>query len=364
MIVPVAFDWDRDGDADLIVGDEDGRVAFVENTGKFADDRTPLFHPPRYFRQQADTLKCGALATPVGFDWDGDGDMDIVSGNTSGVIEWFENLSGRGVANPKWAAPKRVEAAGKPFRVMAGPNGSIQGPAEAKWGYTTLSVADWDLDGLPDIIFNSIHGKVEWLRNTGTRGKPLLAEAQPLRVDWPGAPPKPAWTWWKPEPGTLATQWRTTPFVIDLNRDGLPDLVMLDHEGFMAFFERFRKDGALTLKPPVRVFTDTSGKPLRLAERPAGGSGRRKLCLADWDGDGVVDLLLNGSNADLYKGLGHKDGLWRFERKGPLASRNIEGHDVSPTVVDFRGDGIPDFLGGAEDGRFYHLENPRRNSAR
>jgi hypothetical protein len=47
-----------------------------------------------------------------------------------------------------------------------------------------------------------------------------------------------------------------------------------------------------------------------------------------------------------------------------LASRNIEGHDVSPTVVDFRGDGIPDFLGGAEDGRFYHLENPRRKAAR
>jgi len=28
-------------------------------------------------------------------------------------------------------------------------------------------------------------------------------------------------------------------------------------------------------------------------------------------------------------------------------------------VVDFDGDGIPDFLGGAEDGRFYYLKNPR-----
>ena len=52
---------------------------------------------------------------------------------------------------------------------MAGPNGSIQGPAEAKWGYTTLSVADWDGDGLPDIVVNSIWGRVEWLRNVGTR---------------------------------------------------------------------------------------------------------------------------------------------------------------------------------------------------
>jgi hypothetical protein len=39
--------------------------------------------------------------------------------------------------------------------------------------------------------------------------------------------------------------------------------------------------------------------------------------------------------------------------------QNIEGHDVSPAVVDFRGDGIPDFVGGAEDGHFYFLSNPR-----
>jgi hypothetical protein len=31
-------------------------------------------------------------------------------------------------------------------------------------------------------------------------------------------------------------------------------------------------------------------------------------------------------------------------------------------VVDFNGDGVPDFLGGAEDGRFYYLRNPRTQS--
>ena len=45
MIAPVAFDWDKDGDFDLIVGDEDGRVAFVENTGRLVD-RLPQFEPP------------------------------------------------------------------------------------------------------------------------------------------------------------------------------------------------------------------------------------------------------------------------------------------------------------------------------
>ena len=359
MIVPIAFDWDKDGDLDLIVGDEDGRVAFVENAGKLSADRVPTFAPPVYFQQEADTLKCGALATPVGYDWDGDGDMDIVSGNTAGYIEFFENLSGPKVATPKWAAPKRLEAGGEIFRILAGPNGSIQGPAEAKWGYSTLNIADWDADGLPDIMVNGIWGKVQFLKNTGTRREPKLAAPQPLEVQWEGAAPKPAWTWWNPVGKELATQWRTTPTLYDFNNDGLLDLAMLDQEGYLAFFERARVDGKLVLKAPRRAFINEAGQPLQLNNKIAGGSGRRKLCVTDWDGDGKFDFLLNSSNADFLKQVEARDGNWVMKNAGTLAERNIEGHDVSPTVVDFDGDGIPDFLGGAEDGRFYFMKNPR-----
>ncbi len=359
MIVPVAFDWDKDGDTDLIVGDEDGRVALVENTGKHSKNRTPVFAPPIYFKQEADTLKCGALATPVGYDWDGDGDTDIVSGNTAGFIEFFENLSGTNASHPKWNAPKRLQINGKDFRVMAGPNGSIQGPAEAKWGYTTLNIADWDADGLPDIVFNSIWGRVQWLKNIGTRREPKLASPQSIEVEWQGDTPKPAWLWWNPKGKELATQWRTTPVLHDFNKDGLLDLAMLDQEGYLAFFERTKKDDKLTLKAPRRAFVDEKGSALQLNAKTAGGSGRRKLSVTDWDGDGKFDFLLNSSNADLMKQIGEKDGNWVIKNTGSLASKNIEGHDVSPTTVDFDGDGIPDFIGGAEDGRFYFMKNPR-----
>jgi hypothetical protein len=359
MIVPVAFDWDRDGDVDLVVGDEDGRVALVENTGKLSADRTPQFLPPRYFSQQADVLKCGALATPVGVDWDGDGDTDIVSGNTAGYIEFFENTSGPNVAEPAWAAPIRLAAGDEAFRVMAGPNGSIQGPAEAKWGYTTFSVADWDGDALPDVVLNSILGRVVWLRNVGTRTDPRLAPPMPIEVEWESAPPKPAWTWWTPQGKELATQWRTTPVVYDFTGDGLADLAMLDVEGYLALFERAKRGDKLVLLSPRRAFVDEAGQPLRLNERRAGGSGRRKLCVTDWTGDGRFDFLLNSANADLLEQVDHRDGKWYFRKAGSIAQQNIEGHDVSPTVVDFDGNGIPDFLGGAEDGHFYFLANPR-----
>jgi hypothetical protein len=374
MITPTAIDWDKDGDFDLIVGDEDGRVAFIENTGKFDDKRVPLFLSPRYFQQEAADLKFGALATPFGVDWDGDGDIDIISGNTAGYMGFFENLSGPRVAPPKWAAPKLLEAGGKILRIMAGPNGSIQGPCEAKWGYTTASVADWDSDGLPDLILNSIWGKVQWYRNIGTRREPKLDAAQPIEVEWKGPQPALAYGWLRPEGKALLTQWRTTPVAVDWNKDGLVDLVMLDQEGYLAFFERAKRDGKLVLLAPQRVFRGDKlapedprpkfvqtgfNEPLWMNKKLAGGSGRRKLCIVDWDGDGRLDILANAANAAFLRQTDAHDGAFFFKDLGLLDNRNIEGHDVSPTTVVFDGDGIPDFLGGAEDGRFYFLKNPR-----
>ena len=73
-----------------------------------------------------------------------------------------------------------------------------------------------------------------------------------------GEAPKPAWNWWNPEPGTLTTQWRTTPVALDWNGDGLTDLVVMDHEGYLAYFERFRTPaGELLLKPGRRIFHAT-----------------------------------------------------------------------------------------------------------
>lgn len=352
MVVPVAYDWDDDGDQDLIVGDEDGRVALVEHTGKISGG-VPQFLPPKYFQQQAADVKFGALATPCGFDWDGDGDDDILCGNTAGYIGYFENLGG---SPPSWAAPKLLKADGQTIRIQAGSNGSIQGPCEAKWGYTTLTAGDWDHDGLPDLVVNSIWGKVVWYRNVGTRGRPQLAAAQPVKVAWTGKPPKPAWNWWEPEPGTLVTQWRTTPVVVDFNADGYNDLVMLDHEGYLAFFERQEQDGELVLLPGQRIFVDRDGKPLQLNPGYAGRSGRRKLAVVDWDGDGKLDVLVNSSNANFYRQVGQQDGKIVLQDMGKMYERNIAGHTSSPTVVDWNRDGVPELLVGSEDGRLYYAE--------
>ena len=355
MITPTAYDWDRDGDYDLIVGDEDGRVALVENTGDL-DGSFPVFKKPVYFQQQADTLKFGALSTPFACDWDGDGDTDILCGNTAGYIGLFENL-GRGENGlPKWSAPsllparadaansktKGAEPSMRPFRVMAGPSGSIQGPCEAKWGYTTLSAADWDQDGDLDILYNSIRSQIGILRNDdGT-----LVSVQP-ETDVTEGPPK--WYWWETESNASVTQWRTTPIAIDFDGDKRLDLVALDQEGY------------LTLRPQrksaERIFVNEDNAPLCLNPRSCGGSGRIKLAVVDWDGDSRLDVLVNSQNAIWYRNCETRDGKIVLKNLGNLARRNVAGHTSSPAVCDFDKDGKPDLLVGAENGRIYHINH-------
>ncbi|PHN02293.1 FG-GAP repeat domain-containing protein [Flavilitoribacter nigricans] len=372
MITPVSIDWNKDGHIDLIVGDEDGRVALVKNTGQLKNG-TPVFLPPQYFQQEATDLKFGALVTPFSYDWDGDGDEDLICGNTAGYIGFIENLDGG--TSPRWAPPRYLEADGQVIRPMAGGNGSIQGPCEAKWGYSTLSVADWDQDGLPDIMLNSIWGKVVWYENVGTPGNPQLTAARPVTVEWEGTNPKPEWNWWSPQGQELATQWRTTPYMIDWNNDGLQDLIMLDHEGYLSFFERYQDDaGQLKLKAPERIFRgkgasvfDAKNREqegpadslLKLNNRIGGSSGRRKFCFVDWDRDGRLDLLVNSVSVNFFKNMGaDRAGRIMLQDMGPLTDMELAGHTTSPTVVDWDKDGVPDLLIGAEDGRFYYLKNP------
>lgn len=352
MIVPVAIDWDKDGDIDLICGDEDGRVAFIEHLGKVKDG-LPEFAPPVYFQQEASEVKFGALVTPYGVDWDSDGDVDIVAGNTAGYLGLIENL---GVFDGKirWNRPKLLSASGKPIRIQAGNNGSIQGPCESKWGYTTLSVADWNHDGLHDVILNSIWGKVQWCENIGRTGVPELAEPKPIEVQWSGKPPKPSWNWWQPVGKELVTQWRTTPAVVDWDSDGLLDLIMLDHQGELAFFQRKQAGEELVLLPGKNIFRDENLQPLNLVRGRAGKSGRRKIQVVDWDQDGHLDILMNSENADFYRNMGIQDGVVVLKNFGPMDSRKISGHTSSPTVVDFDADGVPELLVGAEDGHLYY----------
>jgi len=350
MIQPRVIEWHKDGRPSLLIGEEGGTLTFVENLSPFGQE--PKWAAPRQLEQLDPFVKSGSLARPVAADWNGDGKLDLIAGNSAGYIEWFENTGSREV--PEFTARGYLQANGKPIRRVAGANKSIQGPAEAKWGYANPTVADWDMDGKLDLLVNDIWGEVVWYK--GTANIQELEPARNIEVEWHGAAPKPEWVWWEPQGKQLLTQWRTTPEVVDWDRDGLPDLVMLNHQGYLCLFRRARQNGQLTLKAPERIFVTESGRFLNLANGRAGSSGRRKIDLVDWDGDGDLDLLTDSDQGPLwYENRGTVERAVMALR-GLVARAPLAGHNPTPNAADWNGDGKLDLLIGAEDGFFYFFD--------
>jgi hypothetical protein len=355
-IHPTAIDWNKDGHIDIIAGEESGRISFLKNTGKIVDG-VPEFLPPRFFQQEAKYVDFGALVAPRVFDWDGDGLDDIISGNEMGHIGFIKNLGGK---IPKWDWPKLLEVDGIPIRIIA--NEALPNTETPYWGYTTIDVGIWDEDNLPDILVNDHNGNVVYLKNIGSRKSPKLAVPKPVEVEWQGKPQKPVWIPGVSEGNELLAPWRTSPFIMDFNKDGLNDLVMLDFEGYLAVFPRSKKNDKLVLGHPERNFAFPTGEPILLNQLTGLSSGRLKITFADWDGDGLEDLIVSSKPAvDWMKNLGMKDGKMVLQYMGRIASRTLMGHTDGPVVADWNKDGIPDLLVGAENGVFYYWERSSFN---
>ncbi len=89
---PYAVDWDGDGHLDLVVGNFSGTFYWFKGLGK------GKFEPkPEQILVDGKPLKIsGVHSDPIVIDWDGDGDLDIVSGSSDGSIVWAENKAGKG----------------------------------------------------------------------------------------------------------------------------------------------------------------------------------------------------------------------------------------------------------------------------
>jgi hypothetical protein len=106
---PFAIDWDADGQLDLVVGNFAGSFYWFKGQGQ------GQFEPKPTAIQTGDSpLRIdGAHSDPFVIDWDGDGDLDLLSGSSKGGVQWAENSAGRGKV-PELAAFQTLIEAGLP----------------------------------------------------------------------------------------------------------------------------------------------------------------------------------------------------------------------------------------------------------
>ncbi|UCC64567.1 MAG: VCBS repeat-containing protein, partial [Anaerolineae bacterium] len=129
---PAFADIDGDGDLDCFVGDEQGTLTYVRNTGSPTSPRwaTPV-------RPYAG-LDLGSYSAPAFLDVDRDGDLDILSGVENGSLAYARNA---GTArSPAWELV------------------TTQYPPIQAGDRTTPAAADLDGDGKPDLMIGDGDG--------------------------------------------------------------------------------------------------------------------------------------------------------------------------------------------------------------
>ncbi len=361
---PCMADIDGDGDQDFLWSNDQALIGWNENIA-FEGSEPVLLRQTKFLQQLNPFVDPGALVIPVMTDWDDDGDLDIICGASDEYVYYYEN---RGTAKrPVFDGPTRIDADHAPICIRAGKYGSIQGEAENDWAYLNPEVADWNGDGLKDLILGGVQGIHFLYLNVGAPGRPRLTDAGTIEVNWKEGPSVPEWLRFKPSGSELIGMQRTRPAAVDWNGDGVMDLVTLDHENKLAFFQGLEREGKVIVEEGRNIFTFERAHAQSLyINRPeqelkwVGAksyyhfTGRTVNNIVDWDHDGDFDLVWDNVNGRLYENTG-SNGQPHFVDRGDLVPDRIVRHNTGPDVVDVDGDGWEDLICGAETGRIFYF---------
>ena len=196
------MDYDADGRTDIVTGSYTGQFYLFRRQadGSFAQRELLV-------DEAGDTLmmpfKTVYSVTPELVDMDADGDLDLVVGNRSGAVQVVTNTGTRRA--PVWSKQRQ--------QLTTVDGQAIQG--------SNAHHADWDGDGLRDLVVGSEWGEVRWYRNLGANDAPRYAAGAVL-VEKENAPRDPEGTTPK-RPGM-----RVKVHVTDWDEDGRADLLVGD----------------------------------------------------------------------------------------------------------------------------------------
>jgi hypothetical protein len=317
IAAPYFYDFDKDGDNDLLVanfnssGEDFNNTIYYENTGSTSN---PVFAYVKNRYLIDEMVDVGTSSHPVFFDWDGDGLKDLLISN-DGYYEGGNYVS-------KVALYKNISQ---------GSNYQFQNISDSILNFRSLNIigtrlafGDLNNDGDQDLLIGDATGRLNYFQNIGsaTNTNFIFSQGYFQNIDV----------------GSDAA-----PQLVDVNRDGLLDLLVGERNGNINYY---RNTGSLSF--PVFSFeTDSFGKVI--VGLATYGIGYSAPLLFDVNGN--YELLVGSYKGTLFH-YNNIDGnlTGAFQLLDSTYQNIKEPTKAYPAMNDVDGDGKYDLVVGNQSG--------------
>lgn len=313
-LTPTFVDLDGDGDMDIVHGNSYGEIYFLENSGT---PTAPAFELPVLITDIGDYA-----STPTFADIDGDGDLDMLSGEyyydyffnnpyDYGYIyenrfKYYEN-AGDALAPDFSGAP------------VINPFGLTGNTDNDDYRFAPTFI-DIDVDGDFDLMVGNYDGDFYYYENTGTSLAPAFAAPQtnPFNLTYVGN-------------SSYYSSRNSKPTFADLDNDGDMDLMAGDNSGDFNYYRQCAPSTATINPTAVCSYTSPSGQYFT-----AGGT--------------FIDVIPNASGCDSTITIN-------------LTIESIADQSISPLNPVICGTGSTTIdLGSTQDGVSYYLRDDSDDS--
>jgi hypothetical protein len=272
--VPSFVHWNSDALLDLVVGegggDFPGKVRVYLNVGT---PTAPEFGEYFYVQSEGADLvvpseSCQGAYPRVVF-WDADQRKDLLVGMANGTVKLFLNVADDDAPAFDGGTLLQVGEPGAKVDIDV-------------WARATPNVVDWNNDDRKDLAVGSVDGLIYLFINEGADDAPDFRVMTYVE---------------RVSDLLLVPTTRSSPVVLDLNRDGRKDILAGNRGGELVFYANVGADAAPIFSVYSLVRAD--GVQIDLPGQP-----RSRPFVCDWTRDGLYDVLLGSEDGKvrLYQG--------------------------------------------------------------